>query len=257
MVFPTGSSSTAAPRDARVALLVTVAWVVASLTFLRTGPAMLGALGFVAAWHLAVTGDARASARALARVGPFALVIVLLNAVFVPGTPLVSLGGVRLASREGFGDGVFFSLRLAVMLMAVSLLVAAVTPEALARGVHDLLRRVSRRAASRVAFFVFMAMGFLPLVRDELDRIRVAQSFRGAGLSGGLRGRADSARAWLIPLLVSAVHRSGQLAMAVELRDVRHRLVVSIEPPRLRAADVMLLVTSAVSMVALWRFSNG
>ncbi|HEU4364076.1 MAG TPA: hypothetical protein VFT13_01290, partial [Candidatus Krumholzibacteria bacterium] len=88
----------------------------------------------------------------------------------------------------------------------------------------------------------------------EFQRVRLAQSFRGGDVGaaggGGLRRRAEAARASLIPLLVSAVHRSGQLAMVVELRDVRRRLPLAIEPSRLRGADVALLVSTAVAITA-------
>jgi energy-coupling factor transport system permease protein len=214
---------------------------------------MLGMLVFVCAWHALTTGSATATTAGLRRIVPFAVVIVVLNAVFGPGRALVSVRGLRLVADDGLANGVFFSLRLGLMLMSVSLLLAAVTPESLSRGLYDAVRRVSPGAAERVALFVFLSMGFVPLIADEFRRIRVAQGFRGGDLSGGLWRRVESARAWLVPLLVSAVHRSGQLAMAVELRDVRTRLPRTIEPPRLHAADVALVVSAAAVIVAAGR----
>jgi energy-coupling factor transport system permease protein len=242
------------PRDPRAIMLAVCALVAASLVSVERAVAMLGLLGFVCAWHVVVTGAVSETAARLRRVWPFALVVVVLNAVFGPGAPIVSLGNVRIAADQGLANGVFFALRLAVMLMSVSLLLAAVPPEGLARGLFELVRPLSRRAAERVALFVFLAMGFVPLFADEFQRIRLAQSFRGGDLSGGLWRRADAARATLIPLLVSAVHRSGELALAVELRDVRHRLPRSIEPSRLRPADVALLVStaSAIAVASGW-----
>jgi energy-coupling factor transporter transmembrane protein EcfT len=224
--------------------------VIASLTTIRDPRAMLATLAFVCAWHLAVAERPRATARTLARLLPFAIVIVVLNAVLVPGEALLSVAGRRVVSREGLSDGVFFALRLAVMLMAVSSFLAASAPESMARGAYDVLRRFSRRAASRVALFVFLSMGFVPLLSDELGRIRVAQSFRGGAFSGGLLRRAEIARSWLVPLLVSAIHRSGELAKSVELRGIRERLIHTIEPPRLHVADVVW-VAAAVAVVAL------
>ncbi len=219
---------------------------------------MLGLLGFVCAWHLVVTGSLDTTSASLRRVAPFAALIVLVNAVFGPGAPVVSIGEVRILSDRGLANGVFFALRLSVMLMSASLLLAAVTPEALARGLHDTARRFSRRAAGHLALFVFLAMGFVPLVADELQRIRLAQSFRaggeGAFSGGGFRRRAEAVRAAMVPLIVSAVHRSGELAMAVELRDVRHRLPAVIVPPRFGGADAALLGTSvaAIAVASGW-----
>lgn len=245
------SSTRIRPADPRVVLLITVALIVASLVAARSSATMLGLLVFVSAWHLVTTGSAAATAASLRRTLPFAIVIVVLNAVFGPGRALVSLGGHRLVADRGFADGVRFALRLVVMLMSVGLLVAAVTPESLARGIYDMTRRVSRPLAERVALFVFLGMGFVPLLSDELDRIRMAQAFRGGHLHGGFRHRVDAARAWLVPLLVSAVHRSGQLAMVVELRHVRERLPRTSAPVRLRGADVALLVSTVAAIVAV------
>ncbi len=240
------------PADPRAVLAATAALVAASLLSVPGAAPMLGLLAFVTAWHVAITGSATATAASLRRIVPLALVIVVLNAVFGPGRALVSVHGVRLVADTGLANGVFFALRLALMLMGVSLLLAAVTPESLARGLYDMLRRITPRGAERVALFVFLSMGFVPLIGDELRRIRIAQGFRGGDLSGGVWRRVESARAWLVPLLVSAVHRSGQLAMAVELRDVRTRLPATIEAPRLRAADIALVV-STVAAIAIAR----
>jgi energy-coupling factor transporter transmembrane protein EcfT len=88
------------------------------------------------------------------------------------------------------------------------------------------------------------------LVADEFQRIRVAQSFRGGNFAGGIWRRAETARAWLVPLLVSTIQRSGQLAITVELRDIRARLPRTIEPPRITTADAAL-AAAAVVVVAL------
>ncbi len=250
------TTSTASPPspvrrfDARVMAAATVAVIVASMTTLRSTPAMLGLLGFVCLGHVFVTRDVDATARRLARIAPFALVIVLVNTLLVPGEALLALARHRVGSREGLVDGIFFALRLGVMLMAVSVLLAATTPEALARAAYGLVRRASERAATQVALFVFLAMGFVPLFVDEFERIRVAQAFRGGDFSGGMRRRVGAVHAWLVPLLLSAIHRSGQLAFAVELRDVRHRLPRTIDPPRARALDVAVLVVTAAVIVA-------
>ncbi len=234
------------PRDPRAAFVASAALVAASLVTIGDARAMLAALAFACAWHAWTTGNARSTSRTLARVLPFALVIVVLNAVLVPGEALVAVAGRRIVSREGLASGVFFALRLAVMLTAVAAFLASAAPESMARGAYDVLRRVSRRVATDVALSVFLSMGFVPLCADEFHRIRVAQAFRGGDFAGGPWRRAHTARAWMVPLLVSAIHRSGELAKTVELRGIRERLVRTIDAPRLRPADVLLLLATGV-----------
>jgi energy-coupling factor transporter transmembrane protein EcfT len=237
------------PRDPRVAFGVMALVVVASLSTIREPRWMAAAVVFVCAWHAVTTGVVGATARSLLRLLPFALVIVGLNAVLVPGDALITVAGRRVISREGLADGVFFALRLAVMLMAVSAFLGTATPELMARSAYDVVRRVSARAAAQVALFVFLSMGFVPLVAEEFHRIRIAQSFRGGDFSGGFWRRAETARAWMVPLLVSTIHRSGQIAMAVELRDIRGRLPRTIEAPRVAIADALLALSAVVVVV--------
>jgi energy-coupling factor transporter transmembrane protein EcfT len=154
-------------------------------------------------------------------------------------------------SRQGFDDGVFFALRLGVMWVASASFLSASTPESMARGAFDVLRRFSRDAAERTALFVFLAIGFVPLLKDEFARVRVAQSFRTGPFSGNLWRRADVVRSWVVPILVSVIHRSGELAKTVELRSIRERLVRSIEPPATTFADaVLILAMTAAAIVA-------
>jgi energy-coupling factor transport system permease protein len=203
-------------------------------------------------WYAASARQPAGIVTIIRRLLPFAAVILVLNALLVPGDALLQIGGHRVASVQGAHDGIFFALRLAVMLISVSLLLAATDPEGLAIGVHDMLRRVAPALAARVAFFIFLSMGFVPLFMDEIRRVRIAQSFRGGDLEGGMLRRAGSLRTWLVPVLMSAVRRSGELALAVELRDTRHRLVDSIPAPRARAIDVawLTLVVAVVVVVS-------
>ena len=239
--------------DPRVLLLSVLVIVIASMTTVRSISGMLGLCAFVTTWHIAAV-QWTPTLRALRRLLPFALLIIVLNSVLVPGDALVSVAGRRVVSVPGLHDGVFFALRLGAMLMAMSLLVSASHAEALAHGIHDLLRRVSRPLADRVAFFTFLSTGFVPLFVDEIRRVQTAQAFRSGDTHRGLMQRAASVRLWLIPVLMSAVRRSGQLALAVELRDIRSRLIPSLPALGVRATDVAWFVAAlAVIVVASWR----
>ncbi|HEU4365873.1 MAG TPA: hypothetical protein VFT13_10480, partial [Candidatus Krumholzibacteria bacterium] len=110
-----GESPAILPRDPGALVLAVAALVVASLVSVDGAVAMLGLLGFTCAWHVVVTGDLAVSGASLRRVAPFAVVVVLLNAVFGPGDPVASIGRVRIAGDRGLANGVFFALRLAVM----------------------------------------------------------------------------------------------------------------------------------------------
>ncbi|HET6462924.1 MAG TPA: energy-coupling factor transporter transmembrane component T [Candidatus Krumholzibacteria bacterium] len=244
------AAAPARATDPRVLLLSVLAIVIASLTTVRSIAGMLVLLAFVCVWYVAAARRPTSIGAVVRRLLPFAAIIIILNALLVPGDALFHVAGRRVGSIQGAHDGFFFAARLGVMLLSVSLLLAATDAESLARGVHDLLRRISPPIASRVAFFMFLSIGFVPLFADEIRRVRIAQSFRGGELKGSMLRRAGSLRMWLVPVLMSAVRRSGELALAVELRDIRHRLVASIPSPRMRPIDIVWLLLVVVAVVA-------
>jgi energy-coupling factor transporter transmembrane protein EcfT len=246
-----GASGRRVAADPR-ALLAGVALVVAaSIVTVRASAGMLALFAFTVLWHTVVAGPAP-TLRLVLRALPLALLVVAVNAVLVAGAPLWSIRGHRVVSVEGLGDGVFFALRLGVMLLAVSVLVAGSRAEDTAHGIHDIVRRVSRPAAERMALFAFLAAGFVPLFVDEIARVRTAQAFRAGGADRGLR-QAAAVHVWLVPVLMSAARRSGQLALAVELREIRSRLVPSLPPLRMRRADVVwTALVIAVVVLASW-----
>jgi len=203
--------------------------------------------------NLVLAGGIRELASHLRRLVPFVAIIVLLNGLAVPGVPAVSVSGYRVLSVEGLVAGVFFAIRLAVMFLALAALLRMVAPEALARATALLVRPFSTRAAGAISFHTFLAMSFVPLFGDEFRRIRHAQSFRGGGMRGGFRDRVDGVRLIIIPLLLSAIRRSEQLAMVVELRGLRERLARANTLGRPRAADyAFALATAAVITAAVF-----
>lgn len=153
----------------------------------------------------------------------FILAIVAINGYFVPGRPLPA--PLSVLSIEGLVAGLYYSLRVLVLLTATVLFLSVTPPESIAAGVASILRPVSSALAQRVALHAFVAMGFVPLFADEIDRIRAAQSFRGGWSGRGLLRGIGGVRLLIVPLVVSAVHRSAQLAMAVEVRGIAESIV--------------------------------
>ena len=121
-----------------------------------------------------------------------------------------------------------------------------------ARGIHTVIRPVSANLANQVAFYGFLILSFLPLFADEFERIRVAQSFRGAEFKGVFLRRVFAVRLLVVPLVLSAIHRSEQVAAVVQLRGVRDRIGIGIGSNRPAVLDfVFLFVTGAVIYLAV------
>jgi energy-coupling factor transporter transmembrane protein EcfT len=237
-----------ATRDPRPKLLAYLIFVSGAMFAITTTAAMASALAYVVAVHAAARRGSRELVEDGRRLWVFVLLVVVLNGVTAPGRALVSVGGHEVLTREGLAAGVFFSLRLMVLYAATALLVRTSSPEELAAGIHASVRPVSGALADRLAFYAFMTMSFVPVFSEEMERVRVAQSFRGAPLSGRFIDRVRAAQLLVVPLVVSALHRSSQLAMVTELRGLQHRMsdVFAVAPPSARDAVLPVLTTAVV-----------
>lgn len=176
---------------------------------------------------------------AVRTIAPFILLILLLNILFTRS------GDESLFSWYGLSRGIVYGLRILVVYAAVLACVATTSQEEMARAMAMLVAPFSETLASRFALFGFISFGFLPVFFEEYERIKIVQQFRGGGFRGGVLQRLDGARAILIPLLVSAVRRSAQLSMTVELRSVHRSIGVFLVKERPVLADYVRVVVTA------------
>lgn len=233
--------------DPRLAITAVGVVVAVALFVLSALEAMAAVFVYLGTWYFAAGGRLTGLLVHGKRLIFFVIIITALNGALVPGKTLFAAAGRTVFSAEGIAAGVFFSARLVVLYFSMVVLLVAVPAEEFAKGIYGLCKPLSGGAARRLAFHGFLAMSFLPLFSREYDRIRAAQSFRGTGFHGGFLRRLTSTRLLLVPLILSAVHRSGQLAAVVELRGLKDRMGTNIPPARFTAADfIFVLVTLGV-----------
>lgn len=180
-------------------------------------------------------------ASAARSVAPFVVLIVLLNLLFSGdgwGGPVTVHGLMR---------GGVLAARLLVMYAALVVWIATTSQEEMARAAAAFVRPFSSRASGKCAMIGFISFGFLPVFFEEYERIRLVQRFRGMERRKGPFDRMRGMQAVLIPLVVSAVRRSAQLGMAVELRAVEETIGVLLAGDGPRRNDyARVLLTAAV-----------
>lgn len=82
--------------------------------------------------------------------------------------------------------------------------------------------KIFKAPVHEVAMMMSIALSFIPILLEELDKIMKAQQARGADFeSGNIIKRVKSMVPILIPLFISAFRRSNELAMAMETRCYR------------------------------------
>ena len=206
--------------DPRVKLLLTLVYIVA--VFLAKS--WFGYL-VLAAYVVLVARLARVPLKLLFRgLKPLRVILIitfLLNLFFTGGdTVWVSFWIIRI-TREGFLQALFYSLRLAFLVVGTSLLTLTTSPVSLSDALEVLLSPLKKIhfPAHELAMMMTIALRFVPTLLEEADKIMKAQMARGADFeSGNLIARAKAMVPLLVPLFVSAFRRASDLAMAMESR---------------------------------------
>ncbi len=148
---------------------------------------------------------------------------VVFNLFFTPGTPIVRLGFLKI-TKEGLTLAAFLTVRLVYLIIGTSFFTLTTTPTRLTDGLENLFGFLNRVKVPvhEIAMMMSIALRFIPILVEELDKIMKAQSARCADFeSGGLIRKIRSLIPILVPLFVSAIGRANDLAMAMEARCYR------------------------------------
>lgn len=242
----TGADTPAAQVDARVKLALLV--MLTALAFL-VPPAGLAALALLLA--AAARAARMPAARVLAGLKPVAVILVFTlaaNALRLDGSGAMALAGPVGVSPEGAARGAAAVVRICLLVGFALMVSASTTSTELAGACTALLAPLGRLGVpvGDVGVTLSLALRFVPLVAEELDRIRLAQRSRGVRFDEG--GVIARVRAWasvVTPLAVGLFRRADALSEAMEARcyEGGSRRVPPQRP--LGKRDVVLLVAGA------------
>ncbi len=198
--------------DVRMKLALVAA---ASLIGLRLD---FAALGLMALPLLAVAAGCRPSLRI--QPGELRWIALLLAFVFVArvlsteGATVFSLMAFDI-TREGLREGSLVCLRLALVIMLGSLLMATTRSAAIKAGVQWFLKPLPFISAERVGTMLGLLVRFIPVIFEEVSRTSDAQRARAVE---NLRNPIRRAVKLGIPIMSRIFERSDQLALAMEAR---------------------------------------
>jgi len=170
-----------------------------------------------------------------------------------PTVALLRLGPLSV-DPVGLATGLFFSLRIVLLVVGTSLLSLTTTPVELTDALERVMRPLSwlRVPVGELAMMITIALRFIPTTAEEAEKIIVAQTARGARFgSGGPVARAKAYIPVLVPLFVNLFRRADELAVAMESRcyrggEGRTRLHDSVMHP----SDWVVLLVGSVTMIA-------
>jgi energy-coupling factor transport system permease protein len=239
--------------DPRVKL--TGAGLLMLVLMLRSGPGV-ALLGFGLA--LALLGLARIplghALRGLRPLLPLFLIALVLQLLLYPHRQAITAGSLALiawgrvvVSGAGVVSLLAMLLSMADIVLLLTLLTAIADVTDIVHGIEGILQPFQRLGlpAHEFSLVLVVALRFVPLLGQEMERLLKAQAARGADFGrgrGGVVQRVRQVLPLLIPLFVAALRRAEELAVAMEARGyVGGRGRTSLVHLRMRWADLAAL----------------
>ena len=161
--------------------------------------------------------------RGLKAIAVILLFSVMINMLFIPGKPVIQFWIISI-SAEGIRTTIYLGSRLIMLVLGTSLLTFTTTPNELTDGLDKSLGFLNKVGVPvhEIAMMMSIALRFIPILTEELEKIMKAQTARGIDFeSGGLLKRVKSMVPIIVPLFVAAIRRANDLAMAMEARCYR------------------------------------
>ena len=153
------------------------------------------------------------------------VVFLLLIYIFIPTTThKIEPEAFKIFNYAVYWDSFYRAgyiiLRLVMMLSLTMILTSTTKPMDMTYAFEWYMTplKLIRFPAHEIAMTLSIALRFIPTLLDETNRIMKAQESRGADFSHGIGRRFRAIISLMIPLFVSAIDRSEELANAMEVR---------------------------------------
>ncbi len=153
------------------------------------------------------------------------IIILMAIYIFIPNNnyylpTAFSIGSLQV-KWDAFCQSGYIVMRLILMLALTMVLTSTTKPMDMTYAFEWYMTplKVVRFPAHEIAMTLSIALRFIPTLLDETERIMKAQASRGVDFNhGGLFKRFGAVIALIIPLFVSALERSEELANAMIVR---------------------------------------
>ena len=145
---------------------------------------------------------------------------IFLNIFFTPGREIFSYKIFKI-TYEGLDIAGKMMIRLIILILFSTLLTLTTTPMQLTDGIDYNLSflKIFKIPISDIALMMSIALRFIPILIEEVDKIMKAQISRGVRFDDkNFLKRIKAYIPILVPIFVSAFKRSNDLAIAMESR---------------------------------------
>lgn len=149
---------------------------------------------------------------------------IALHACFTSGDILLHIPWISVSiSKQGIENGVFYTLRIALFILFANWFTLTTSPMEFTDAVEKIFRPLQkfRIPVHEIALMMSIAIRFIPIFIEEIQRIQKAQMARGAKIDRGIWNRIQGLVPIFIPLFFSAFRKANELALAMDARCYR------------------------------------
>lgn len=168
-----------------------------------------------------------------------------------PGNPVLKLGPLTITDN-GLHQGPMFFFRLSVVVLASFVLIW--TTET-----RDLMVSLAKAGIPyRMAFAVFLALRFLPLVQREVDAVHDAHAIRGRAAHSGLAHRFKLWQRYIFTILVNGLRKAEITATSLDCRAFGYyptRTYLKDITFRPRDLALILLTILLIALLVFWEIA--
>lgn len=239
--------------DPRVKILSTLLYLI-SVFFIRNIASFILATAFLGAVIILSRIPFRLMLKGMRAIFAILIITFLITLFWTPGEEVARLGFLSI-TKEGLRTALLITVRLSYLVIGASIMTLSTTPNRLTDGMESLLSflKVFRVPVHEIAMMMSIALRFIPILMEELDRIMKAQRARGADFyNKNILLRIKNMVPILVPLFISAMRRAGDLARAMDARCYlgsagRTRM----KPLKYEAKDLAAYIITAVYFAAV------
>jgi energy-coupling factor transport system permease protein len=256
--------------DARMKLLIIAAYVFALFAVAGWLGLLLCIILFIVSYMLSGI-PLKLAFRGLKPIIVLLIFTFLANTLTFSAAPLSEVSSVgslgslsipeSIALIGGFGvkpmgavRGLYFALRIVLLVGLTSLLTYTTSVVSLTDGFVSLMRPLARLRVPTedIATMFSIALRFIPITAEEAEKIVVAQSARGSVFNKG--GPFKRAKAWvpvMIPLFVSLFRRADELACAMETRCYDGQGRTHLRVVSMKDTDLAIGIIGALALILI------
>lgn len=193
--------------------------------------------------------------RGMKTIGMFIFLTAVMNLLTVKGTKTLFEWGILRVTEAGVKAAIYTGLRLLFIIVGSSMMTYTTTPNSLTDGLERMLGWMKKIGVPVHEFAMIMsiALRFVPVLVEELDKIMKAQLARGIDFNeGNLVKRLQKLIPILIPLMVSAMKRSNELALAMDARCYQSGADrTKMKPLRYKRCDYVVYLLMLIYLVGM------